>query len=128
MPWPKSSWSGSKLDQAQVISCHLEVCQSFLVQDALAVVLGLLADPLMRHPRMSDRDGPLVELIITFIRNMLIVLGPSAISQANPAIAMDAQRVKVELVSKLLDEDFLDLFILMAQHAREVRNGSSWFI
>ena len=125
MPWPKSSLTGSKFDVAQVASCHLEVCRSFLVQDALAVVLGLLADPLMRHPRMNDRDGPLVELIITFIRNLLIGLGPTGIGLTNSARAIDAKRVKVDLVSKLLDEDFLELFLNMAQHAREVRTSFS---
>ena len=42
--------------------------EAFLAQDALAAVVGLLAEPLSRHPRMSDADTALVQLVITFLR------------------------------------------------------------
>lgn len=37
-------------------------------QDALAVVVGLLAEPLARHPRMREEDIVMVQLVITFLR------------------------------------------------------------
>ncbi len=36
--------------------------EAFLSRDALAVIVGLLADPLSRHPRMKDQDALLVQV------------------------------------------------------------------
>ena len=42
-----------------------------MAQDAMAVVVGLVAEPLGRHPRMNAADESIVQLVITFIRNLL---------------------------------------------------------
>jgi hypothetical protein len=34
----------------------------------LAVVVGLLAEPLSRHPKMDNKDAALVQLAIAFFR------------------------------------------------------------
>ena len=47
--------------------------EAFLAQDALAVVTALVAEPLARHPRMSQQDAMLVQLVITFLRNLLAI-------------------------------------------------------
>ena len=44
------------------------VREAFLAQDALAAVVGMLADPLARHPRMDERDAALVQLVIAFLK------------------------------------------------------------
>lgn len=44
------------------------VREAFLAQDALAAVVGMLAEPLGRHPRMDERDAALVQLVIAFLR------------------------------------------------------------
>lgn len=49
------------------------VKEAFLAQDALAVVTALVAEPLARHPRMSQQDTLLVQLVITFFRNLLAI-------------------------------------------------------
>ena len=49
------------------------VKEAFLAQDALAVVTALVAEPLARHPRMTQQDTLLVQLVITFLRNLLAI-------------------------------------------------------
>ncbi len=49
------------------------VKEAFMEKDAMAVIVGLVAEPLSRHPRMTEADGLIVQLIITFIRNLLAV-------------------------------------------------------
>ncbi len=44
------------------------VREAFLAQDALAAVVGMLAEPLSRHPRMDERDAALVQLVIAFLK------------------------------------------------------------
>jgi hypothetical protein len=69
---------------------------------------------------MTDRDSALVELVIAFLRNILVAAGPAgntlsvATSGSEPAL-----RIKAALVAKFFDEDVLDLLMLIAQHARE---------
>lgn len=49
------------------------VKEAFMEKDAMAVIVGLVAEPLSRHPRMSEADGLIVQLVITFIRNLLVI-------------------------------------------------------
>ena len=49
------------------------VKEAFMERDAMAVIVGLVAEPLSRHPRMSEADGLIVQLVITFIRNLLVI-------------------------------------------------------
>lgn len=49
------------------------VKEAFMEKDAVAVIVGLVAEPLSRHPRMSEADGLIVQLVITFIRNLLTI-------------------------------------------------------
>ena len=49
------------------------VKEAFMEKDAMAVIVGLVAEPLGRHPRMTEADGLIVQLIITFIRNLLTI-------------------------------------------------------
>lgn len=47
------------------------VKEAFMEKDAMAVIVGLVAEPLAKHPRMTEADGLIVQLVITFIRNLL---------------------------------------------------------
>ena len=49
------------------------VKEAFMEKDAMAVIVGLVAEPLSRHPRMSEADGLIVQLVITFVRNLLVI-------------------------------------------------------
>lgn len=94
-----------------------QVCEAFLAQDALAVIVGMLAEPLSRHPKMTDRDTALVELVITFLRNLLAATVP--LPGVSPAAVEGGRRIRAGLVQRLFNDDVLDLVLLMAQHARE---------
>jgi hypothetical protein len=83
------------------------VREAFLAKDALAAVVGLLAEPLSRHPKMTERDGTLVELVITFLSNMLAIGG-------GPAHVKQRQ----SFIEKLFADDVGDLLRLLASHAR----------
>ena len=50
-----------------------QVKEAFLNQDALAIVVALVAEPLSRSTRMNEQDAQLVQLVITFVRNLLCV-------------------------------------------------------
>lgn len=47
------------------------VMEAFLTQDALAVVISLLTEPLSNRGSLSEDEAQLVQLIITFLRNLL---------------------------------------------------------
>lgn len=49
------------------------VREAFMAKDAMAVIVGLVAEPLGRHPRMTEADGLVVQLVITFFRNLLTI-------------------------------------------------------
>ena len=72
---------------------HMQlVKEAFMERDAMAVIVGLVAEPLSRHPRMSEADGLVVQLVITFIRNLLVIpdraatAGHTAIWQLTPKL------------------------------------------
>ena len=106
--------SANPAKQAQYM---LQVCDAFLARDALAVIVGLLADPLSRHPKMTDKDTALVELVITFLRNLLTATIPAAGATSMQEEA--GRRVRTNMLERLFADDVLDLVLLMAQHARE---------
>ncbi len=167
------------------------VKEAFMEKDAMAVIVGLVAEPLSRHPRMTEADGLIVQLVITFIRNLLTVpdraataghstllwvnaasvLQPSDVddahiysrgtdstehilnsmtqkSQAMSAGYWDQQRVwqklqamseliclgdagsggdhrtqlRQELLTRMFDDNVLELLLVIAQHAHAVSN------
>ena len=54
-----------------------QVKEAFLSQDALAIVVALVVEPLSQVTRMCEEDAQLVQLIITFVRNLLSIPDPS---------------------------------------------------
>ena len=45
------------------------VRDAFLARsEALAAVVGMLAEPLAKHPRMDQRDAALVQLVVAFLK------------------------------------------------------------
>lgn len=94
------------------------VCEAFLSDHAIEVIVTLLAEPLSRHPKMNDRDVSLVELVIIFLRNLLAATAPSpgALFRERE----NARRIHSGLLSKFREADVLDLLCIIAQRAREV--------
>ena len=94
------------------------VCEAFVQsEDAIEVVVTLLAEPLSRHPKMKDRDASLVELVLTFLKNLLAATVPPLGSSIN--MREVARRTHGELMRKFREADVMDVLITIAQHARE---------
>ena len=53
-----------------------EIKEACLDADVVAVLMGLAAGPLSRHPRMTVEDYQTVQLLLTFMRNLLVVPDP----------------------------------------------------
>jgi hypothetical protein len=94
------------------------VCDAFLSDQAIEVIVTLLAEPLSRHPKMNDRDVSLVELVIIFLRNLLAATAPppGALFRERE----NARRIHSGLLSKFQEAEVLDLLCIIAQRAREV--------
>lgn len=98
--------------------CMRQVCEAFLSENAIAAIVTLLAEPLSKHPSMDDKDSALVELVITFLRNLLATTRPlpgSTFSEKE-----SCKTLHISLISQFLQEDVMELFLIMAQRAREV--------
>lgn len=49
---------------------------AFVSSEALAVIVGLVVAPLERHPRMTEEDALIVQLVIAFLRNLVTLPDP----------------------------------------------------
>jgi len=95
-----------------------QVCDAFVAENAIAVVVTLLADPLSRHPSMKDKDYALVELVVTFLRNLLAATAPPPGASFQQKEA--CKRSHANLVNRFFEDNVMDLLMIMAQHSREV--------
>lgn len=66
------------------------VKEAFMEKDAMAVIVGLVAEPLSRHPQMSEADGLIVQLVITFIRNLLVT--PDRVATAGQTVNLNVSQ------------------------------------
>lgn len=41
--------------------------------DALFLIVSLVEEPLQRHPRMSESDTLMVQLVVAFLRNIIAI-------------------------------------------------------
>lgn len=95
-----------------------QVCEAFTQTDgAIEVIMTLLAEPLSRHPKMSDRDASLVELVIVFLRNLVASTMP--LNGASFIEMEEGRRIHSDLLRRLKEADVMDLLVTIAQHARE---------
>lgn len=53
--------------------CQQLVKEAFINADALAIVVALVTEPLSSGIRMGEQDAQLVQLVITFVRNLLYI-------------------------------------------------------
>jgi hypothetical protein len=68
----------------------LDVKDAFLAQDALVVIVSLVAQPLTRHAEglMTERDTLIVQLVITFLRNLIVIPDSASRSGASPLMVV----------------------------------------
>ena len=71
---PVAPDSDRQLAQAEAAAA---VAAAFLAPGALPVAVSLLAEPLSRHPSMGEEDARTVQLVLTFLRNL--VAAPAAV-------------------------------------------------
>ena len=129
----------------------LDIKDAFLAQDALAVVIALVGPPLMRHAerQMTDKDLLMVQLVITFLRNLIVIpdssgssgvadcsftgcnslmwftSGPTDMSTnaRNRCIGSSGSHrsaMRGKLLSRLFEDSALELLLVMAQHTAQV--------
>lgn len=130
------------------VEVMLDIKDAFLTQDALAVVIALVGPPLMRHAerQMSDRDVLIVQLVVTFLRNLIVIPDCSATSGARACwwsgrcLATKTQQwpsicccfcsgssgshrsaMRSKLLQQLFADSALELLLVMAQHTAEAR-------
>ncbi|KAK9830387.1 hypothetical protein WJX72_011470 [[Myrmecia] bisecta] len=113
MTMPVDALSDNRTLQVEYMQ---QVKEAFLGQDAMAVVVGLVADPLGRHPRMNEKDVLIVQLVIAFIRNLLCV--PDRAADAGSK-GDHKTRLRQELLERLFEDHVMELLILIAQHMHE---------
>ncbi|EIE20339.1 hypothetical protein COCSUDRAFT_58046 [Coccomyxa subellipsoidea C-169] len=92
-----------------------DVKDAFLAQDALAVVVALVSRPLMRHAdgHMSDRDVLIVQLVVTFLRNLIVIPDSGSSSGSSGS---HKSRMSSKLLCRLHEDSVLELLLVMAQH------------
>ena len=86
--------------------------------NALEVVMTLLAEPLSKHPKMKDRDASLVELVVIFLRNLLASVKITQ-QEASYTVRESARVVHGDLLRGFQRADVTELLVTIAQHARE---------
>ncbi|GLI61645.1 hypothetical protein VaNZ11_004068, partial [Volvox africanus] len=94
-----------------------DVKEAMLQQDALVAVLGLVAEPLAAHPRMSLEQQGAVQLVMVLLRNLLAV--PD--EQPSPTLAAGSSRTRLQasLLSLLFSESIMELLLVVAQHGNQ---------
>ncbi|KAL0032107.1 hypothetical protein WJX77_005423 [Trebouxia sp. C0004] len=103
--------SENKMMQAEYMQL---VKEAFMEKDAMAVIVGLVAEPLSRHPRMTEADGLIVQLIITFIRNLLTIPDRAATAGSG---GDHRTRLCQALLIRMFDDNVMELLLVIAQHA-----------
>ena len=102
---------GSDTDQEQAE--HLKAVKQEVLSapDALTNVLSLLARPLAQHPRMTEEDSLTVQLVIVFVRNLLL---PADVEEPG----WDGKE-RENVIQCLFDTNVVDLLVAAAQHTDE---------
>ena len=80
-----------------------DVKEAFLAQDALVVVVSLVAQPLSRHAEslMTERDTLIVQLVITFLRNLIVIPDSARQSGASQYYWVQTMLCSADLCSEL---------------------------
>ncbi|CAL5223392.1 g5900 [Coccomyxa viridis] len=107
-------------DYASQLDVMLDVKDAFLAQDALVVIVSLVAQPLTRHAEglMTERDTLIVQLVITFLRNLIVI--PDSASRSASS-GSHRNRMSSKLLRRLMEDSALELLLIMAQHVSHGR-------
>lgn len=90
------------------------VREAVLAGDTLKVIFGLLAAPVAHHPRMSEQEASLVQLVVCFARNLLSIPDARATDSSR---GDHRSRLRDELLFRLDTDHMLELFIMFASES-----------
>ncbi|KAK9840302.1 hypothetical protein WJX74_007181 [Apatococcus lobatus] len=102
--------------QASQIGLMQRAADAFVSSEALPVIVGLVVAPLERHPRMTEEDALIVQLVIAFLRNLVTLPDPPLTPGSQRE---DRAHLRARLMQRLMDTHALELLNLMAQHVHE---------
>uniref|UniRef100_A0A7S3VNX6 Timeless N-terminal domain-containing protein n=1 Tax=Dunaliella tertiolecta TaxID=3047 RepID=A0A7S3VNX6_DUNTE len=111
---PVNTTSARPQEQQQLID---KVKEAFLLhphEGAMTVVADVAAAALSRHPRMSEEQACSVQLVLTFLRNLLYV--PEV--QVNRS-EWRSNYLQEALYKNLFESDVMELLMVVSQHAGE---------
>ena len=63
--------------------------------ESVVVLLGLVAEPISRHPRMTREDHNRLQLLLSFFRNLLVI--PSTSATATGAAAQGNHKMRLQV-------------------------------
>ncbi|GAX82511.1 hypothetical protein CEUSTIGMA_g9938.t1 [Chlamydomonas eustigma] len=90
----------------------------FTKSEVVAVIVSLVAEPLAKHPRMSQQDSATVQLVVTFFRNLLQIPDDIQHHPGNGAGSM-SRILQGSLLKVLFEENVMEMFLIIMQHATE---------
>ena len=99
--------------------------ECFLANDAVAVIVGLLTKPLARYPRLSEKDVLVVQLVLTFVRNLLCIdnaardFSFSGGERGDGTSFAQEEEQKGDLLLRLFKDNVLELVLLVSQHCSD---------
>ncbi len=94
------------------------VKEAVLAGDTLRVIVDLVSGPLAHHPRMSDQDSATVQLVLSFVRNLLAVSDAKATEGAG---GDHRSRLRGDLLAALDRDHVLELLLTFATFSDMVR-------
>ena len=122
---PPDDDASNKITQKRVTRQALQTMFRFRAAngDAFAVLFSRLAGPLERFEnsvlRLKDDDGRLVQLFVTFVRNLLLAAEAPRETRGEATVLAAAQRLRANLVKMLHDLRVLDALAQMAKDSRK---------
>eukprot|EP00955_Chlamydomonas_euryale_P074093 361935-Chlamydomonas_euryale.AAC.18 len=101
----------STADPSRQYEAQRAVKALFCKPEPVAVVLSLVTRPLSKHPRMSQQDSAIVQLVLTFLRNLLAVPDIDASQCAHMSVL--PQRLQAALLDTLFSEHAMELITMV---------------
>lgn len=98
---------------ASSVRAAAAVREAFTVPDALGVVIGLLEAPLSAGRRIQEEGTSLIQLVLTFLRNLV----------ATPIYCGGSEaglRPRLHFVRRCFEEGVVDILLLAVHNAQEV--------
>eukprot|EP00884_Botryococcus_braunii_P014003 jgi/Botrbrau1/22603/Bobra.176_1s0033.1 len=114
MTMPIEQESKHQIAQVEIMQ---SIKEAFVGTEALLLVVGLVEEPLQRHPRMTETDALIVQLVVAFLRNIISIPDKAKGTESS---ADNRTRMRGQLLQMLAESDVLELLLVLAQHTNQV--------